>query len=406
MPRWYYGWNIIAVATVFQSITYGIGLFSFTFFIGPWMAEFNTGRAETLLAVMAATLGLGAFSPFAGRAMDRLPIRWIVAAGGAVFALGMVLLSQVTAVWQIIVIYAVFIGGGLVLSGSIAGQTLAAKWFRGRRGFAVGLVTVGTSAGGFLMPPLVTYLIATSGWRSACLVLAAIAAIGIIPLTLWIIRNSPEEKGVEPDPDSDASRASASRFADMHWTARSILRDRAFWISILAFLPITFILTGVQQNVGPLALDFEIQAMKASVLMSIWAAMMALGKVFFGAVTDHFDNRYLFWIQASVILPCLVLLMGEPSFLELAIICGVLGASMGGTLPIVGSIIASRFGPRYFGQAMGLMMPFLTVSSFGFVVTGWLRDTTGSYDLALMGLLVILIPAILGMAAMPKLRGD
>ena len=404
MPRWYYGWNVIAVAMVSQSITYGIGLFSFTFFIQPWMDEFNTGRAETLLAVMAATLGLGAFSPFIGRAMDRLPIRWLVAAGGAVFALGLALLSQVTAVWQIIIIYAVFIGGGLALSGSIPGQTLAAKWFRGRRGFAVGVVTVGTSLGGFIMPPLTTYLIATSGWRSACLVLSVIAAIGIIPLALSIICNTPEEIGVEPDPDSNTSRASASRFSDIHWTARSILRDRAFWISILAFMPISFILTGIQQNIGPLALDLDVQAVKASALMSIWAAMMALGKVTFGAMSDHFDNRYLFWIQASVIIPCLVFLMGEPSFLELSIICGVLGASMGGTLPLVGSIIAARFGPRYFGQAMGLMMPFLTVSSLGYVATGWIRDTTGSYDIALVGLLVILFPCILGMAAMPKLR--
>lgn len=402
MPRWYYGWNIIAVAMVFQSVTYGVGLFSFTFFIQHWMDEFSTGRAETLLAVMAATLGLGAFSPFAGRAMDKLPIRWIVAAGGGVFALGLVLLSMVTAVWQIIAIYAVFIGGGLVMSGSIAGQTLAAKWFRGRRGFAVGLVTVGTSAGGFIMPPMATYLIAENGWRAACLILAVITALTVIPLTLWIVRNSPEEKGIEPEPENDMSQASTARFADTHWTTRSILTDRAFQISILAFLPASMVITGIQQNLGPLTFDLGIDAQTASGLMSILAVTSVLGKIAFGAASDHVDNRYLFWIQVSFVILCVVLLMSGPDFMGLTIVCGTLGLAFGGTLPLIGSIIGSRFGPRYFGQTMGLIMPFVTLSSFGFVITGWIRDAYGSYDIALIGFLVILVPGILGMAALPK----
>lgn len=389
---------------VYQAITYGIGLFSFTFFIQPWMDEFGTGRADLLLAVMAATLAIGVFGPFAGRAVDRLQIRWIIAAGGTCSTLGLVLLSYSTAVWQIITIYALLIGPGLVMAGAISAQTLAAKWFRGRRGFAVGLVTVGTSAGGFFMPPLVTYLIATSDWRTACLILAAISALGIIPLTLWIVRNSPEDMGIEPDPESAVSAASATRFADVHWTVRSIVRDRAFQITILAFLPVSIVLTGIQQNLAPLARDFAVEALMASALMSIWSGMMVLGKIAFGAASDRIDNRYLFWIEAVLILPCVLVLLGTPSFLELAIVCGVLGAANGGTLPLLGSIIASRFGPRYFGQVMGLTMPFLTFSSFGYVVTGWLRDTTGSYDIALIAFLAILVPGIIGMAAMPKLR--
>lgn len=404
MPRWYYGWNVIAVALVFQGITFGIGLFCFTFFIQPWIDEFNAGRAELLSAVMAATLAIGIFGPFAGKAMDKYPIRLIVAAGGALFALGLALLSQASAVWQIIVIYAVLIGGGLVLAGAIAGQTLAAKWFRGRRGFAVGLVTVGTSLGGFVMPPLTTYLIEAYDWRTACLVLAVISAVAVIPLSLLIIRNSPEEAGIEPEPDSDHSRASATHFERMHWTTRSITLDRAFLITVLAFLPASIVQSGLQQNLGPITFDLGIEPQMASGLMSTLAAMMVLGKIAFGAASDRFDNRYLFWVEAALLMTATVMFMSQPSYAELVIICGILGAASGGTLPLLGSIIGQRYGPQYFGQAMGLMMPFLTVSSLGFVVTGWLRDTTGSYDITFIGFLVIMVPAVIGMAALPKLR--
>lgn len=404
VPRWYYGWNVIAVAIVFQGVTFGIGLFCFTFFIQPWIDEFHTGRAELLSAVMAATLAIGIFGPFAGKAMDKFPIRLIVAAGGALFALGLALLSQATAVWHIIVIYGVVIGGGLVLAGSIAAQTLAAKWFRGRRGLAVGLVTIGTSAGGFLTPPLTAYLIATYDWRTTCLVLAAISAVAVIPLSLLVIRNSPEEAGIEPDPESDRSRASASHFASMSWTTKSIALDRAFLITILAFLPMSIVQSALQQNLAPLTFDLGVEAQKASGLMSVLAAMMVLGKIAFGAASDRIDNRYLFWIEAGLIMAVVVMFMGQPSYFEMVIMCGILGAASGGTLPLLGSIIGQRYGPKFFGQAMGLLMPFLTVSSLGVVVTGRVRDTTGSYDLALMAFLVIMVPAVLSMAALPKLR--
>jgi MFS family permease len=404
MPKWYYGWNIIGVALIFQGVTFGIGLFSTTFFIPHWMAEFDAGRGELLVAVMVSTLAIGIGSPFAGRAMDRLQIRYIVALGGAAFSLGLFLLSMVTAVWQIIAIYAFLIGAGLALAGNVAGQTLAAKWFRGRRGLAVGLVTIGTSTGGFVMPPFSTWLIETYDWRQACVILAFIAVIAIVPITLLVVRNSPEEKGVDPDPETEHSLASAAQFVGKQWTTRTILQDRAFWITVVAFFPASVVFSAIQQNLGPISVDLEITPTKASGLMSTLALMSILGKIGFGTAADHFDNRFLFWIQGSLIVLATTLLMMDPGYPQLAFVCGTLGLAGGGTLPLLGSIVGKRFGATNFGQAMGLLMPFLSISSFGYVVAGWLRDTTGSYDTALMMFLVIMVPAMLGMIFMPKLH--
>ncbi|MFN3231090.1 MAG: MFS transporter [Alphaproteobacteria bacterium] len=404
MPRWYYGWNVIAVALIFQGITFGIGLYSFTFFIDSWMVEFDAGRGDILIAVTVSTLAIGVFGPFAGRAMDRLPIRALVCTGGALFALGLVALSLTTAVWQVIVIYALLMGGGLVLAGSISGQTLAAKWFRGRRGFAIGLVTTGTSFGGFFMPPLTTWLIAELGWRDACLALAAIAALAIIPLSWTIIRNSPEDKGVEPEPDSDHSRALSSHFAGQRWTTRRALTERAFWITVIAFLPVSIVFSSIQQNLSPLSGDLGITAQHASFLMSVIAGTMIVGKAAFGAAADRFDNRYLFWVEAALMALATGLLMTEPDYTMMLVICGLLGVAGGGSLPLLGSIVGNRFGPQAFGQIMGLLMPFLTISSFGAMATGWVRDSAGSYDPALEVFLIILIPAAIGMAMMPKLK--
>ena len=131
--------------------------------------------------------------------------------------------------------------------------------------------------------------------------------------------------------------------------------------------------------------------------------MSIFGKLAFGTASDRFDNRYLFWVEAGLIILATILLMSDPGYLQMFIICGTLGLAGGGTLPLLGSIVGKRYGPQFFGQAMGLLMPFLTISSFGFVVAGWLRDATGDYDMALMMFLLVMFPALLVMAAMPPL---
>ena len=401
--RWYYGWNVIAVALVFQGITFGIGLFSFTFFTEPWMAEFGADRADLMVATTVSTLAIGALGAFAGKAMDNFSIRALVCAGGALFSAGLLSLSVTTAVWQIIVIYAVLMGGGLVLAGTIAAQTLAAKWFRARRGLAIGLVTIGTSTGGFIMPPLVTFLIGELGWRSACVALAALTALAIIPAAWIVIRNTPEDMGLEPEPDSDHSRALSSRFAGQQWTTIKILKERAFWAAVIAFLMVSLVFTSIQQNLRPYTIDLGFSAQSASFLMSIMAGVMIAGKFTFGAAADRVDNRYLFWIEAVTLAIAIVLLLQNPGYPLMIVICGLMGFAAGGTLPLLGSIVGNRFGPQAFGQVMGLMMPFLTISSFGPIVTGWSRDSVGSYVPAFEVFLVLLVPAALGIALLPKL---
>ena len=402
--RWYYGWNVIAVALVFQAVTFGIALFSTTYFIPIWMDEFSVGRADLMWPVLAATLTIGVGAPFAGTAMDRLPIRYIVSAGGTFYGLGFLALSQAGAVWQIITIYALLVGAGLVMAGSVAGQTLAAKWFRGRRGLAVGLVTVGTSLGGSVFPPLVTFLIEAWGWREASAAMGGIAFLLIVPATLLIVRNSPEERGIEPDPEVESPDGAPTPAAERPpLKTGDILIDKAFWITVLAFLPASFVFSAVQQNLGPLADDLAIDGQRAASLMSTLSFSAIVGKLIFGAASDHVDNRYLFWCEAGLIVLSTYLLYLEPGYTGLLVACAVLGAAGGGTLPLLGSIIGKRFGARDFGRAMGLLMPFLTTSSFSYVIAAHMRDVSGNYDGAILGAFFVMIPAIIGMAFMPRL---
>jgi len=400
--RWYYGWNVIAVAMLFQAVTFGIGLYSFTFWVSPLMAEFAASRGTLLFAITMATLGIGVMAPVVGPALDRLSIRTMVCSGAVVFASGLALMAMTTAAWQVIVIYASLIAAGLILAGPIAGQTLAAKWFRGRRGLALGLVTVGTSIGGFLFPPIVTELLGSFGWRQAHLILAVAVLVIIIPPTWLIIRNNPEQRGIAPEPENPASESITASFADRSWTTRSILSERTFWVTVIAFLGPTTAFGGIQQNLGPYTADLGVSPQRAAYLMSVISAAMIGGKIFFGSVSDRWDNRYLYWIAASALALALVLMLTEPSYTGLLGISALLGIAAGGFLPLMGAIVSARFGPQAFGQVMGLLIPFLTLSAVGPSFAGWIRDVAGSYDVAWFVLLALLVPAVLAMALLPR----
>jgi MFS family permease len=392
---WYYGWNVLAVAMVFQAMTFGIGLYCFTFWVVPWTEEFSVGRGEVMMVFFTMQVVMGLAAPFAGRAVDGRSIRALVIAGALSMGAGLALAGMATSLWQILVLYGTLFVPGLLLAGPMTAQALAAKWFTRRRGLAIGISTVGTSLGGFLTPLLVTGLQAAYGWRDANLMLALIVVVAVVPLVWLFVRNSPEAAGMPGEVGEDGSPAvSAERFPV--WTTTSILRTPVFWMMVLAFTPVVTAMGAIQQNLAPFAADRGFDAQATSVLVSIMALVMVGAKVFFGAMADRWDHRYLFLFAQALMAGVFVMARGEIDYGGLVIVCVLLGCAGGGMLPLLGAVVGSRFGAAAFGQVMGLLGPFTTLAAVGPWIAGYVRDASGSYDQAWIIFLFMLIPAAVG----------
>lgn len=395
---WYFGWNVLGVGLVFQALLFGSIFFSYTMWVNQWVADatLDASLSQAMWGITVLSLTQGLLAPFAGRAMDRLSIRALVCAGALAAALGMALISQASALWQIILIYGTLITVGTLLSGPLAAQTLAAKWFRGRRGLAIGLSTVGTSLGGLVMAPLIAILYLNFGWRTAHLIVAVMMVVIIVPLVWMVVRNTPEQRGIEPEPERQRASGDLPGIEFPLHTTGSILRQRTFWVMIIAFVPMVTAFGGIQQNLGPFARDAGIADQHTAYLISIFSGVMIGGKIFFGAMADRFDHRMLYCLAVTTLAFALWLMTASPGFLGMVVICVLLGLAAGGFLPLLGAIVGSRFGPASFGQVMGLLGPFMTISAIGPLVAGRLRDTTGSYDLVLMVFMAMLLPAAIG----------
>jgi len=390
-----HGWNVLGFTLLFQGASFGVLIYSFALFVVPWLETFGASRGQTMMAVAGLQLGIGWASPFVGRALDSFSARWIVLAGAVLIASGLWMLARVTALWQVIAIYATLLPAGLAMTGPLAAQTLVARWFSRRRGLAVGISAVGTSLGGFIVPVVTGLLITAIGWRATLDWLAMGLLLAIVPGAFWILKRPPPERVAAP------AAAEGMADADRTWTLREILAAPAFRVTILAMLPINIAFGGVQFNIGAYAQDLGFGPERAALVISAIALAMIGGKFCFGALADRVDHRLLHSAAALAMLLGLLLVVGQPGYGRLLAAAACIGAAAGGILPLISVIVASRFGAAAFGQVMGMMTLFITLAAFGSLLAGALRDVLGSYDAVFLGFALLLLPTLLVIRRLP-----
>lgn len=386
---------------LFQAVSFGIGVYSFTFWVEPFVAEFGVGRGRVLLVFVTLQLTLGLASPIAGRWLDRFDLRWLIILGTTCLAASLALSSVANQLWQVQLLFSSLMVTGMLLAGPLAAQTLVARWFDHNRGLALGLSTVGTSIGGFLVPLLFTRLLDSFGWRDTSQWLALLVLVLVVPVVWVVVRSSPRLIGISPP---QGLGASVVTLPDPVWTTSQLLRCKTFWIIVCSFLPLAIAFGGAQQNLGPFAADLSIAPSQAAWLVSVLSLCMIFAKVFFGAMADRIDHRWLFLFALVACFLGLIRMSADMVYSELLFVAGLLGAAAGGFLPLLATIVSARFGTAAFGRVMGLVGPFTMLGAMGPWFAARVRDQTGSYDAAWLPLMAVLIPAAIAILFLPTVN--
>jgi MFS family permease len=202
----FYGWWIVAVSFATQAFAVGFTTYAFGLFQKPVAAEFDASFGEVGLGMTLMGVAIAAFSPFLGRALDRRSIRGIMVLGAALMAGGFALMSVAPSLWLLGLLFGCAVGLGMLALGPNGSTKVVANWFVRRRGQALGICAAGTSAGGFLAPPLIAVAIESFGWRGALGCLALAVAVFAIPMVWLVIVDRPEDRGLAPDGDAAARR--------------------------------------------------------------------------------------------------------------------------------------------------------------------------------------------------------
>jgi MFS family permease len=158
-------------------------------------------------------------------------------------------------------------------------------------------------------------------------------------------------------------------------------------------------LASFQPNLGAIATDAGFGLNAAAFLVSTMSVGSAMGAVIMGWLADRFEPRLIYASIAATMAAAVAALLIEPQILYIAV--GLIGLASGGALPLVGVLVLRRFGSTDFPRVHGLLAPFMVPAFLGSVATGALRDATGSYNLALILMALLLAP---GTAAVWGLR--
>lgn len=385
----FYGWVLVGVLLVLQMVGIGTINYSYSLIVLPFQTEFNASRMAMMLGITIMPLASAIMSPFLGRAIDRHSLRFFVLIAAVLLPLGFLLLSMITAMWQVPLIYGVCMAYATLMLGPLGSSTLLSRWFQQRLAFALGIAAIGTSIGGFVFPPLLSWLTEHYGWRDALRIMAAVIAAMTVPAAALIV-NRPSDRGLNAFGATDGDDVALASNEPPH-----VLGDRNFWL-VAGTLGSLFATYGaILANLGPFAVESGISRDHAALLIALVAVAGIIGKIGFGFVSDRIDLRIGLGTAVALVIMGLSCFIAGGSTL-VVVGCASIGLAAGGMLPVWGAMLAWLFGVEHYGRVMGMMnLSIVPLSVLGPLVTGILRDASGDYRSAFMLFLGLLTVGLL-----------
>ena len=161
----FYGWVVVALS--FLAVLTAAGIRSApSVLIHPLEAEFGWSRTAIASAASLNLLLYGLMAPAGGWLIDRIGPRRVVLASLAAIAAGLTGTVFIRELWQLVMLWGVVLGVATGVTPSL-GPSVATRWFVGRRGLAIGILTNANATGQVIFVPLIMAVIVASGWRSA-----------------------------------------------------------------------------------------------------------------------------------------------------------------------------------------------------------------------------------------------
>jgi MFS family permease len=288
---------------------------------------------------------------------------------------------------QFVLVYGV-IGGAGGTGIRLFQSTLIAKWFVARRGTAVGFASNGGGISAIIMAPVTAFLISELGWRDAWGVLGAIMLILLVPLVPLIVR-SPEDVGLEPD-NGVTTAASVRRAAsERSYTLPEVIRTWQFWLLMIGVLVGNYSLQTHTVVMVPHFEDLGFSSETAAASLSVYGVFSIGMRFVWGSMADRFSVRVAIIFQAVLTGIGAFLLIQVSSTASLYIIMAFQGMMLSGFPPLQILVWPEFFGRMHIGSIVGLTQFFSTIAgAIGPVIAGLIHDETGSYDAALVMLIV------------------
>ena len=364
-----YSW-LRLVATLAIAAVANVGMWSIIVVMPGIEADFGITRADASLPYTLTMLGLAAGSFIIGRGVDRYGVTLAICAAAVLLATGYVAAAFAPGFAAVAACHLVIgLGTGAGFAPLIADIS---HWFSRRRGIAVAIVASGNYISGAFWPVLLSGIQADSGWRSVYLVLAVVALLVMIPLSLLLRRRLPEDAADHAD---SLRISNASRVNMSPRTLQLLLMAAGIGCCVAMSMP--------QVHIVSLCADLGYGPAVGAEMLSLMLLGGIGSRLCSGLIADRLGGLRTLLIGSTLQCVALFLYLPFDGLASLYVVSLVFGLSQGGIVPSYAIVVREFLPAREAGARVGtVIMATILGMALGGWLSGFIYDLSGSYDLA------------------------
>jgi OFA family oxalate/formate antiporter-like MFS transporter len=351
--------------------------YAWTLFVNPLREGNGWTLAEVQWAFTVFILFQTWVQPLDGWLIDRLGPRGFITAAGILCGLGWAGMGYATSLPALYALYALAgTGAAFVYSGCIGG---ALKWFQDRRGFASGVIAAGFGGGTALFIPIISSIIANTGYREAFFWTGVVQG-SVIFVVAQFLRHPPRA--------IPAATGKAAAPARPQFTTAEMVRTPHFFVMYAMFVMMGIGGLMVTAQAGPMAASWGLPIAALTLAASVSPLANAASRIFWGWASDKIGREkamtIAFVLQAVALL--LVLGVGHLSAIWFAVTLVLVYFTWGEIYSLFPSLTGDYFGSRNSTSNYAVMYSAKGVASIvGGGLAALLFERFGSWSAAFYG---------------------
>lgn len=385
-----YHYVIVIACFIMMAATVGITVNTFTIISPAMIADLGITATQVQLISLVSTFGNMGAGLFVGRIMAKFGMRKTMTVGTILMCSGFALRGASSTMLTLCASN-LLCGLGMAEISTIPSGVLVNNWFSmEKKGTMSGIAFAGSVFGGIVFVQVANLLMKTYDWRVTHYVLAAICAVLMLPISMFVVRARPEDKGLCPLGSENAVGGGSCPVVT-GISGKKFFKTGSFWLLAVTVFVIGFTNMGIQRNFAIClqnehghSEDFAAMVYSAVMLIQIF------GKLILGRVYDKKGVKVgtIYNTVLAIATVAFAVVSSNPIMAVcFGVVFGLLGSMTTVTPPYLTALIVGR---KYYAGIFGVVNVFFNVGvAVGPVVAARIFDATGSFNSAWIAFAVL-----------------